>query len=1188
MKKIRIAVPLILSGLTLSSISLALVNGFSSAREVKAASPTVTTTTPSTVSLPSSQDIDLGDLTDAQIRSYYSSAAGLSGTDLLKQLKTIIITNPLDTSNPAQYYSYSNVRKIYKITDRQWSLYNVNGYSGSNSISNYSSSTNKITGFSFGDDPYLHFYYRSDNETNPHTFSAQQTKVNSTSSHSMLCQEHLWSKSLGFSESSGVPNAGSDLHHLVAADYAVNSWAHSNLSYGVVTESVENNDFYANATNWGPNESPSGSNAIINNKVGTPANYSEVDTGSLKVFEPQDSDKGDIARALLYMVARYNWLGATDQSSVTEPYLELVNKVINQAQNSSAGSGAIPYGCLNDLLTWHFNDLPDQYEIHRNNIIYKNFQHTRNPFIDFPEFATYIWGRPQNNPNSSSPIYNYSGSASPSSDTINALNPTGNVSVTGVTLDQNTLTIGVGGTAKLVATIAPANATNKNVTWTSSDTSVATVSLGTITAKKAGTTTITVTTADGSFTASCTVTVDSSSIAVTGVTLNKATLTLKEEDVEALTATISPNNATNKNVTWSSSDDSVATVLNGTVTATGSGTATITVTTVDGSFTASCTVTVTAANMSLTIEKGDYASGYTATTGTSGTITKSVAGTNDLSISYSGINTKSSGGSSYSFTMYLANYGYIYSTSVPDGYYPSSITVNFASNTGESGKIGISYTSSANSTRDETVSGTVSKGGSYSLSNADQNKGYWNISTNGANVQFASISLTYSIIQSGSTLSSISLDTTNVKTSYIVNEEFSSSGLVVTAHYSDDTSVVVSSSNYTISEPNMTKAGTETITVTYESQTASFDITISNPAITSITATVNGTYYVGDIITKSDITVKDNYGDAVTDYSFPDYQFTYSDASSGGALTDKTFTITYNDVSTTLTTQVQRRARVAVSGSVDDTITKETTGASGNTYIEWSNKTISSTAVYSGNNAGSYSSVQLRSATSSGSSAHAGIISTASGGKLTKVTVVWNSNSTSGRSLSIYGKNTAYSEVNDLWSTSSETKGTLLGSITYGTSTELTIEGDYEYVGLRATDGAIYLTSITISYADSDTATNLANYIMYEDIDGQCNTKFSTAKGYFEGLSKEERATFMNESGTDYVINTARARLKAWADYLDKTISFVDGDYVISATQNVFISAKESISFITILSITAVSVLSITGFIIVRKRKETN
>lgn len=168
-----------------------------------------------------------------------------------------------------------------------------------------------------------------------------------------------------------------------------------------------------------------------------------------------------------------------------------------------------------------------------------------------------------------------------------------NIPVTGVTLNKATLALGTGKTETLKAIVAPAGATNSAVTWSSSDTNIATVDAnGKVTAKKEGTATITVTTKDGSKTAKCIVTVKN--IAVTGVTLSKTTLSIVEGSTSTLTATIKPTDATNKGVTWSSSDTNIATVdANGKVTAKSVGTATITVTTKDGTKTAKCTVTVT-------------------------------------------------------------------------------------------------------------------------------------------------------------------------------------------------------------------------------------------------------------------------------------------------------------------------------------------------------------------------------------------------------------------------------------------------------------------------------------------------------------------------------------------------------------------------------------------------------------------
>ena len=171
-----------------------------------------------------------------------------------------------------------------------------------------------------------------------------------------------------------------------------------------------------------------------------------------------------------------------------------------------------------------------------------------------------------------------------------------NQKVTGVSLNTNTLTLEVGGTGTLTATITPDNATNQNVTWSSDDETVATVENGLVTAVSAGTATITVTTVDQSKTATCEVTVAAATVPVTGVTLSQNQASLyynRTPNTLTLTATVAPDNATNRAVTWASSNPSVAKVENGVVTALACGTAVITATAADGSgASASCTVTV--------------------------------------------------------------------------------------------------------------------------------------------------------------------------------------------------------------------------------------------------------------------------------------------------------------------------------------------------------------------------------------------------------------------------------------------------------------------------------------------------------------------------------------------------------------------------------------------------------------------
>jgi len=152
----------------------------------------------------------------------------------------------------------------------------------------------------------------------------------------------------------------------------------------------------------------------------------------------------------------------------------------------------------------------------------------------------------------------------------------------------------VGGTETLFAAITPSNATNQSVTWSSSSPSVAAVSEGgVVTGLSAGTAVITVTTVDGGHQAACTVTVSTVNVAVTGVSLNKTSADLAVGSSETLFAAITPSNATNQSVIWSSSSPAVAAVSGGgVVTGISVGTAVITVTTVDGGHQASCSVTV--------------------------------------------------------------------------------------------------------------------------------------------------------------------------------------------------------------------------------------------------------------------------------------------------------------------------------------------------------------------------------------------------------------------------------------------------------------------------------------------------------------------------------------------------------------------------------------------------------------------
>lgn len=181
------------------------------------------------------------------------------------------------------------------------------------------------------------------------------------------------------------------------------------------------------------------------------------------------------------------------------------------------------------------------------------------------------------------------------------------VPVSSITIPE-TLTLIIGASSSLSATVLPANATYKNLTWTSSDESIATVDAnGKVTSVAPGTATITAYSADGGITAACVV---SSNQLTESITLDKTAVEMYVGDEPVtLTATILPETTTDKTVTWTSSKTSVVTVDDeGNITAVANGTATITATAKDGSGkSATCSVTVKTHVESVSLNKSEVA-----------------------------------------------------------------------------------------------------------------------------------------------------------------------------------------------------------------------------------------------------------------------------------------------------------------------------------------------------------------------------------------------------------------------------------------------------------------------------------------------------------------------------------------------------------------------------------------------------
>ena len=200
-----------------------------------------------------------------------------------------------------------------------------------------------------------------------------------------------------------------------------------------------------------------------------------------------------------------------------------------------------------------------------------------------------------------------------------------NITITEVRLNKSTETLTEGDKTTLTATVLPENTTDsKNVSWSSSNSEVATVDAnGTVTAKRAGTAIITATSENGK-TASCTVTVSRKEIPITEISLDKSSATLTEGETTTIVATVLPENTTDsKSVSWRSSNSEVATVdANGTVTAKRAGTAIITATSTNGK-TAGCTVTVSKKEIPITEISLDKSSA-TLTEGETTTLTATV------------------------------------------------------------------------------------------------------------------------------------------------------------------------------------------------------------------------------------------------------------------------------------------------------------------------------------------------------------------------------------------------------------------------------------------------------------------------------------------------------------------------------------------------------------------------------------
>ncbi len=342
-------------------------------------------------------------------------------------------------------------------------------------------------------------------------------------------------------------------------------------------------------------------------------------------------------------------------------------------------------------------------------------------------------------------------------------------------------------------------------------------------------------------------------------------------------------------------------------------------------------------------------------------------------------------------------------------------------------------------------------------------------------------------------------------------------------------------------------------------------ISSSTPSqVTSISASVSKTFNVGETISSSDITVKDNNNSIVSTFTFANnnYQFKYSDASSGGASTNKVFanSITAGDLSCSLTVPVRRKAYSSPStSSLSHTGSEFSSAGIGGSYTTGQTATVDGITF----SVDGYIYSNKLSLSSSKTSAPGKVINTTP--YSLGITNVVVSGATPDIQLSVDG-----SKWVDLSSATTSSINYYYLKIFYKT----TSQSNY-----------VNITQINVTLKGQETISNVANYIMYEDTNNQCNSKLDVALCYFQNLSSADKNTF--STSNDYVISTARTRLEAWATSKGKTINYSNGS-LSSFNKLVSFTSHENNNAIIMLVILSIAGVSAIGACIYTNNKKSS
>lgn len=313
------------------------------------------------------------------------------------------------------------------------------------------------------------------------------------------------------------------------------------------------------------------------------------------------------------------------------------------------------------------------------------------------------------------------------------------------------------------------------------------------------------------------------------------------------------------------------------------------------------------------------------------------------------------------------------------------------------------------------------------------------------------------------------------QTEFEKNATFNHDGVVVTATYTDESEADVTALAE-FSDPDMSVLGPQTVTVSYGGKSTTYDIEIIAAALSEIQ--LSGTYPTqfaqGDAFSHAGITVTAVYSDASEVDVTSEATFAGFDMSGAGV---QTVTVSYGGKEATY--------KIMVVPANTDILTASGIGITGSSYQDWTDKTFNTSAIYAGNSyAGNVEAIQIRT-----SGSKEGIVTTAQNGtKVVKsVTVNFTTAPSGTRKLQVYGKHSAYSTTADLFSAEADTQGELIGELAADGTVDCTA-ADYEFIGVRSSDGAMYLASVMITWGDA-TPTPPAKDVIREGLsDGKWGT----------------------------------------------------------------------------------------------------